>query len=258
MLKVKYYIPNKINTNMKQTVNTQLSRFIYNGLNLKPEQIESIVLLENNNQGSTRFFKLKSGKNFHLSIANIKQEDKTVPVFGIKENQDSNWFTFEHEVEKTKSFLDYINEAEPAVQTEEKPEVNKETEQLINNQKYDSYLNGEVLPYISKELESKQEDLNIFIEGVNQNIIEFFSKTLGLKAKRDNLTLPKGVEEFKDKIENPILFTYGQDDNMIKFIAFSKFNFLDATQNQSKKVVIISNNDFNKLLQLDTSILGIK
>lgn len=237
---------------MKQQVNNIVSKFLFAN-NIKPERIKRITLLNENTKESTRLIELNEGKSFLLSTENYN----TTPLFNI--NFNNTWFTYKVQESYTKDFLSFINEAEPATppaNPEVKPdpkteEETKKAETLLKQQQYNDYLNKTLFPELSKSLDTEPNNLLIFIEGTNQNIIDFFSKQLGLKSKKTNLTLPKGGENFKDQIEAPLLFDY----NGIKFIAFSKLNYLDLTGNTPKKVVIVSNDDFNKILDINLDSL---
>lgn len=247
---------------MERQVNNLVGKFLATN-NILPEKVSKITLLAENTKEATRLIQLTNGKNFLLSTTNYHG----APIFGIKLSKDTSWFTFNES--HTKDFLTFINEAEPATTqttpapaattTEQPaakepvsdPEQTKKAEAIVKEEKYFTYLNTSLFPTIAKDLGTDINNILIFVEGQDQNIIDFFSKQLGLKSKKTQLQLPKGSEDFKDQIEPPLLFDY----NGIKFIAFSKLNYLELTQNQPKKAVIVSSDDYQRILDIDTDTL---
>ncbi len=242
---------------MERQVNNSIGKFLYVN-KIEPNRVKKITLLSENTKSATRLIELNEGKSFLLSTTNYN----TTPLFNI--NFNNKWFTFKVDESHTKDFLSFINEAEPAVAETpvQKPatpvqpdpkaaEQTKKAETLKKEEKYFEYLNNSLFPEVAKSLGTDASKLLVFVEGENQEIVDFFAKQLGLKSKKTNLSLPAGNDEFKDQIEAPLLFDY----NGIKFAAFSKLNYLEYTQNQPKKAVVVSIDDFNKILDLDVDSL---
>jgi len=226
---------------MERQLNTIISNFLYSN-NILPNRIKNISLIKENNKESIRLIELTNNKKFYISTINYNNKS----LFGIKLNEKSNWFTYKIDEQYTKDFLSFINEAEPANDTKDDESI-KQAENILKEQQYFTYLNNTLFPSLLKTLETNINSLLIFTETSNKNIVEFFAKNIGVKSKKTSITLPSGSDIFKEQIESPFLFEY----NDIKFIAFPKLNYLEYTNNQPMKVVLISNDNFNKVLDLN-------